>query len=194
MTSPPPLPTCSLDLALLSMGAWDLRNLRLQVSAMMPLQLVRSFLRDDTLSDEVLDLIRDGAIGLVEHFIGYSIAPGTYTESHNDHVVYLAHAPVSSVEYVRAGGVDVSYRLHASLGIIVLEEAQEVEVRYAGGMEKLPEDLSFAILGICQALYQRMGSFGAKSESVQGYDIEYADDIPPHIRGILEKYWRPPKC
>lgn len=163
---------------------------------MINLTLVREFLQEENLSDEVLSLIRDSAIKAVEGFLGYSIEYGQYTDTGEGRLVYLSHAPIVNIVSVIADGEETEdYETIDDIGIISFSTSKDsVSVTYVGGYEALPTEMQFAVLACCQAIYQRIGSFGAKRESVQGYSVEFLDEIPPLAKDVLSKYWRPSRC
>jgi hypothetical protein len=166
---------------------------------MIDLLQLRDFLQDNDAPDEILNTVAETAISLVESYLGYSLAYGEYTETfEGERVIYLSHAPIREIISVKDGEIEVTdYSFIKKLGIVRLNQipAGVVEVRYWAGYEtsELIFPLRSALFIIAQAVYQNVGSFGAKKESVQGYSVEYIDRIPAVAEFALRPYIRPPK-
>lgn len=163
---------------------------------MIPIPLIKEFLREENLSDEIIALLLKGAISLVRTYLGYSFERGSYTDTGEGETIYLSYAPIVEIASITVDDEEVTeYSTIDRLGIVVIEgNVDTVTVQYTAGYDTLPTDLQLGILICCQAVYQRFGSFGAKKESVQGYSVEFVDDIPEAAKRILQPYWRPPKC
>lgn len=145
---------------------------------------------------DLVNLAISASLTSIENYIGYQMAYGNYTETHEvkGTAVYLDYAPVNSIFYISADGKRLSepdYRLIKQKGIIlVYDKSAIVDVSYNAGYEEYPFDLAYAIVNYAAIMFRAKDFVGVSSEKLGDYSVTYRFELPPFLQPIIAKYRR----
>lgn len=151
----------------------------------------------DTAEDGLLNMLIAAASQAIETYCNRVLTEHECVEDvqliHSGGIVMLSGYPVSAVTIKDANGQQVTdFVLAARSGMLTINAAPGVyTVEYTAGYQTIPADLEFACIQLVAAMYDRRGSDHVVSETIGPVRAEYVDDIPQHIKWVLDRYRSP---
>jgi hypothetical protein len=154
--------------------------------------------------DPLLARLISAVSAWVESYLGRRIASQDYLEVRDGHGgvrLMFAQAPVTAVSLVRVDGREIPAAAaadqpgyifsHTTLylfGYQFTRGQANVELAYTAGYAATPPELEQAAIELATLRYKEREHIGQASASIKGEQVDFLQDLPQHLRLILDRY------
>lgn len=154
--------------------------------------------------DPMLARLITAASRTIEAYIGRRIASQSYTEVRHGHggvQMAFANTPVTAVSLVKVDGAAIplspdlghlgyffSPTMLYLVGCSFTRGAGNVEIAYTAGYAATPSELEQACIELVALRFKERDHIGQDSASMQGQNITFSQEMPAHLKAVLNDY------